>query len=103
MAATAGVCGHGSRRRFAPPHHEGWDGYVASAGAARYVCGMRDQTHFGCRDVPLTDKQALVDDVFDKVARRYDLMNDLMSDRKSTRLNSSHMSISYSVFCLKKK
>src|SRR6266571_829443 len=24
-------------------------------------------------------------------------------DRKSTRLNSSHMSISYSVFCLKKK
>src|SRR6266571_7488010 len=26
-----------------------------------------------------------------------------MSDRKSTRLNSSHMSISYAVFCLKKK
>src|SRR5690242_14385364 len=25
------------------------------------------------------------------------------SDRKSTRLNSSHMSISYAVFCLKKK
>src|SRR5690242_21064625 len=27
----------------------------------------------------------------------------LMGDRKSTRLNSSHMSISYAVFCLKKK
>src|SRR5438477_10425539 len=27
----------------------------------------------------------------------------LMEDRKSTRLNSSHMSISYAVFCLKKK
>src|SRR4051812_49439315 len=26
-----------------------------------------------------------------------------VSDRKSTRLNSSHMSISYAVFCLKKK
>src|SRR6267142_4399879 len=26
-----------------------------------------------------------------------------MVDRKSTRLNSSHMSISYAVFCLKKK
>src|SRR5690242_21630616 len=26
-----------------------------------------------------------------------------MTDRKSTRLNSSHMSISYAVFCLKKK
>ncbi len=29
--------------------------------------------------MPLEDKQALVDDVFHKVARRYDLMNDLMS------------------------
>src|SRR5690242_21397943 len=27
----------------------------------------------------------------------------LTLDRKSTRLNSSHMSISYAVFCLKKK
>jgi len=37
------------------------------------------ETHFGYRRVPLDDKQALVDDVFHKVARRYDLMNDLMS------------------------
>src|SRR5699024_12843334 len=28
---------------------------------------------------------------------------DKMTDRKSTRLNSSHVSISYAVFCLKKK
>src|SRR5689334_23446051 len=28
---------------------------------------------------------------------------DLGEDRKSTRLNSSHSSISYAVFCLKKK
>src|SRR5690242_21427905 len=28
---------------------------------------------------------------------------DSRRDRKSTRLNSSHMSISYAVFCLKKK
>src|SRR5690242_21223639 len=28
---------------------------------------------------------------------------DHRQDRKSTRLNSSHMSISYAVFCLKKK
>src|SRR5690242_20886507 len=27
----------------------------------------------------------------------------ISEDRKSTRLNSSHMSISYAVFCLKKK
>src|ERR1700689_2907092 len=38
-----------------------------------------NQTHFGSRQVPLEDKQALVDDVFHSVARRYDLMNDLMS------------------------
>src|SRR5690242_21171535 len=29
--------------------------------------------------------------------------HDRSRDRKSTRLNSSHMSISYAVFCLKKK
>src|SRR6201985_1904951 len=36
-------------------------------------------THFGFRDVPLGDKQTLVNDVFHSVAKRYDLMNDLMS------------------------
>lgn len=39
----------------------------------------RDTTHFGYRDVPLDDKQGMVNDVFHSVARRYDLMNDLMS------------------------
>lgn len=37
------------------------------------------QTDFGFRRVPLADKQAMVDGVFDSVAERYDLMNDLMS------------------------
>src|SRR4051812_20290848 len=42
--------------------------------------GQPDQTtHFGFRDVPLGDKQTLVNDVFHSVASRYDLMNDLMS------------------------
>jgi demethylmenaquinone methyltransferase/2-methoxy-6-polyprenyl-1,4-benzoquinol methylase len=41
--------------------------------------GEPKQTDFGARQVPLADKQALVDDVFRSVARRYDLMNDLMS------------------------
>src|SRR2546430_9348005 len=30
-------------------------------------------------------------------------LSDLNTDRKSTRLNSSHSQISYAVFCLKKK
>ena len=37
------------------------------------------ETHFGFSNVPLNEKQGLVDDVFHKVASRYDLMNDLMS------------------------
>src|SRR2546427_7824090 len=32
-----------------------------------------------------------------------DSLKDLVTDRKSTRLNSSHSQISYAVFCLKKK
>jgi demethylmenaquinone methyltransferase/2-methoxy-6-polyprenyl-1,4-benzoquinol methylase len=47
------------------------------------LCAMQSQTaettHFGFTDVPLGEKQARVDDVFHKVAARYDLMNDLMS------------------------
>ena len=37
------------------------------------------ETHFGFRTVPAAEKPALVKGVFDDVARRYDLMNDLMS------------------------
>src|SRR5690625_5403132 len=33
----------------------------------------------------------------------HDKYSDYSSDRKSTRLNSSHVAISYAVFCLKKK
>src|SRR2546430_6093960 len=37
-------------------------------------------------------------------ARFYEgLLDRLLQDRKSTRLNSSHSQISYAVFCLKKK
>lgn len=38
-----------------------------------------DTTDFGYQTVPLADKQERVDAVFRSVARRYDLMNDLMS------------------------
>src|SRR5438874_10557582 len=35
--------------------------------------------------------------------RIFDLISPELRDRKSTRLNSSHVEISYAVFCLKKK
>ena len=38
-----------------------------------------ETTHFGFEDVPAGEKQARVGAVFESVAGRYDLMNDLMS------------------------
>jgi demethylmenaquinone methyltransferase/2-methoxy-6-polyprenyl-1,4-benzoquinol methylase len=39
----------------------------------------KSETAFGFRQVPEADKQGLVNEVFAKVAQRYDQMNDLMS------------------------
>src|SRR5690606_40045146 len=38
-----------------------------------------------------------------KIARKDVVIKNAKLDRKSTRLNSSHVKISYAVFCLKKK
>src|SRR5699024_12849407 len=55
------------------------------------------------RRLPTTHGCMLISQVM-VVRRRLASMDLMMSpDRKSTRLNSSHVSISYAVFCLKKK
>src|SRR3989440_8762059 len=46
--------------------------------------------------------------VFDEADRLFEMgfaaqLTEILQDRKSTRLNSSHDQISYAVFCLKKK
>src|SRR5437764_14391858 len=41
--------------------------------------------------------------VFISYLNHYYNVEDIIKDRKSTRLNSSHRCISYAVFCLKKK
>src|SRR5690554_7730524 len=46
--------------------------------------------------------ELLLDDLDELLAGR-EALRDLLTDRKSTRLNSSHVRISYAVFCLKKK
>src|SRR5690625_3586063 len=38
-----------------------------------------------------------------KLAKTIQILDEIPGDRKSTRLNSSHVAISYAVFCLKKK
>src|SRR5690554_7368490 len=53
------------------------------------VCLVKDERHF---------------DKFDRAFKAYfEGIENLDEDRKSTRLNSSHVRISYAVFCLKKK
>ena len=56
----------------------------------------------------LVDGECITDTTFSELGeflRPNDLLvlNDTRVDRKSTRLNSSHVVISYAVFCLKKK
>src|SRR5699024_12196782 len=48
-----------------------------------------------------TDRLELIDELRATVSREISPI--AKPDRKSTRLNSSHVSISYAVFCLKKK
>src|SRR5690606_41433713 len=50
-----------------------------------------------------TGETALKDKVDEFVAGLEECRAALAADRKSTRLNSSHVKISYAVFCLKKK
>src|SRR5438067_10661218 len=58
----------------------------------------RDDAHADGRHRPAPARQP------DRVRqRRLPRPDRVQSDRKSTRLNSSHVSISYAVFCSKKK
>src|SRR5690625_7709582 len=62
------------------------------------ACHMRDlDGHRGSRE--LVRQTGLTE----HSAPEYALNSDIGRDRKSTRLNSSHVAISYAVFCLKKK
>src|SRR5690606_40595625 len=64
------------------------------------TCRGRSQFSFGLADIRPATQQGSA------VAHRYGLAKTRCLptlDRKSTRLNSSHVKISYAVFCLKKK
>src|SRR5690348_18074862 len=62
----------------------------------RSVCERAIQPSFRCTNMSDAKK------IFELI-KEHDIRSKIFLDRKSTRLNSSHPSISYAVFCLKKK
>src|SRR5690625_5982573 len=83
------------RRRAPPPTHY-------SIGKIR----LTQRMYVSCASSPLDLRQLVRFDVAMKQLRQRRIERDALKhtvDRKSTRLNSSHVAISYAVFCLKKK
>src|SRR5256885_11406190 len=81
-----------SRRRHTRLQGD-WSSDVCSSDLVGLVTGDAYHMNGGTQEEFTFDVDALPFD--------YDMVNNL--DRKSTRLNSSHLVISYAVFCLKKK
>src|SRR3989475_6852860 len=69
-----------------PPPARQTNGYRVYG--TEHIDGLSFVRHCRALDIPLADVRRLLN---------------FTSDRKSTRLNSSHSQISYAVFCLKKK
>src|SRR5690349_22368622 len=79
--------------------------FGVGGGGSNAVNHMFDQGIVGVNFVVCnTDSQALdISRIPNKIQLGPALTQGLGADRKSTRLNSSHVEISYAVFCLKKK
>src|SRR3712207_7109648 len=75
-----------------------------SVGAGREAPtdGSREVTWTGEADSSAGARDAMLPRRGDRRHGAYSLKGESLSDRKSTRLNSSHANISYAVFCLKK-
>src|SRR5256885_11945633 len=99
--------------RTDPPHvplrHGGWPvqkaprwllvaGALVLAGAV--LTGL---AHHPTRSQRAADVNTFLHDMTDDIQSCAGGVRESLTDRKSTRLNSSHLVISYAVFCLKKK
>src|SRR5690625_6151009 len=68
------------------------------------VNGVRIVGHLNVPSRLATDASALyAKNLLSFISPLINAENGTLQDRKSTRLNSSHVAISYAVFCLKKK
>src|SRR5690625_6411866 len=69
------------------------------------VIELRDNDLQIVKEKPITIyyKNQIVGEYFPDIMVNNQIILEIKADRKSTRLNSSHVAISYAVFCLKKK
>src|SRR5947199_5753035 len=81
--------------------------YTLSLHDALPISGAGDVEagHHGIAGIPIDQSLVAANLFLDPPIEGGDLVGELEigRDRKSTRLNSSHLGISYAVFCLKKK
>src|SRR5699024_11345413 len=78
-------------------------GYVTADQAAAAAKEGKGLEEILTSDIPTVHPETLLSDLFEPMSddkAPLSVVDD--SDRKSTRLNSSHVSISYAVFCLQK-
>src|SRR5690606_41257619 len=80
-----------TRQRIADPRH------ATAVGDKRAAAQDRD------REIPTVEQDVQGARSATRATARIELYVTEGRDRKSTRLNSSHVKISYAVFCLKKK
>src|SRR2546426_9206235 len=69
-----------------------------------YTTLFRSLVHFGGGERNREpSRRVLRQDRHESLEQPVEIVRHYLTDRKSTRLNSSHLVISYAVFCLKKK
>src|SRR5690349_15931198 len=88
------------------PHMQQYDEETIVIKYGGHAMGAEDLAKAFARDIVLLEQTAINPVVVHgggpQIATMLKRLG-IVSDRKSTRLNSSHVEISYAVFCLKKK
>src|SRR5437868_12634306 len=92
-----------SRYHYHPPPLLFFFFFTATATTEIYTLSLHDALPIFMEISRMRGQAARPSSVSSRCIRRRSTASSRTRDRKSTRLNSSHVSISYAVFCLKKK